>query len=131
MAVVEEHPQIKNMQTFAHKSQMAPLIADHTSRWPRAYAPPSPRNIFPKGKFNIIKPITAATTKTKKIEIWVLYLVVLIGILFAIGFGVLVRQEIVGDTKLGKIDISLISRPAVVSSGVMRSPSCTLALVGL
>ena len=48
----------------------------------------------------------------RKVEIWVLYLVVLIGILFAIGFGVLVRQEIVGDTKLGKIDISLISRPA-------------------
>ena len=41
----------------------------------------------------------------RKVEIWVLYLVVLIGILFAIGFGVLVRQEIVGDTKLGKIEL--------------------------
>ena len=48
----------------------------------------------------------------KKIEIWILYLVVLLSILFAIGFGVLVRQEIVGDTKLGRFDISGISRPA-------------------
>ena len=48
----------------------------------------------------------------KKIEIWILYLVVLLSILFAIGFGVLVRQEIVGDTKLGRVDISGISRPA-------------------
>ena len=59
-------------------------------------------------------------------KIWVLYLVVLIGILFAIGFGVLVRQEIVGDTKLGKIDISLISRPAAYIAGL---PEQTLKLI--
>ena len=62
----------------------------------------------------------------RKVEIWVLYLVVLIGILFAIGFGVLVRQEIVGDTKLGKIDISLISRPAAYIAGL---PEQTLKLI--
>ena len=37
----------------------------------------------------------------KKVEIWVLYLVILLSILFAIGFGVLVRQELVGSTKVG------------------------------
>ena len=62
----------------------------------------------------------------RKVEIWVLYLVVLIGILFAIGFGVLVRQEIVGDTKLGKIDISLLSRPAAYIAGL---PEQTLKLI--
>ena len=39
----------------------------------------------------------------KKIEIWILYLVVLCLILFAIFFGVLVRQELVGTVKMGKI----------------------------
>ena len=37
----------------------------------------------------------------KKIEIWVLYLTILLSILFAIGFGVLVRQELVGSFKAG------------------------------
>jgi hypothetical protein len=48
----------------------------------------------------------------KKIEIWILYLTILLGILFAIGFGVLVRQEIEGITKRGGIDISFLSKPA-------------------
>ena len=39
----------------------------------------------------------------KKIEIWVLYLTILCLILFAIFFGVLVRQELVGTVKMGKI----------------------------
>ena len=39
----------------------------------------------------------------KKIEIWILYLFIVISILFAVGFGVLVRQELVGTTKLGWI----------------------------
>ena len=39
----------------------------------------------------------------KKIEIWVLYLVILFSILFAVGFGVLVRQELVGSIKVGWI----------------------------
>ena len=39
----------------------------------------------------------------KKIEIWVLYLVILFSILLAVGFGVLVRQELVGSIKAGWI----------------------------
>jgi len=48
----------------------------------------------------------------KKIEIWILYLTILISILLALGFGVLVRQEIEGVTKKGNIDISFLSKPA-------------------
>ena len=54
----------------------------------------------------------------KKIEIWILYVVILLSILFSFGFGVLVRQEIVGDTKLGKIDISFLSKPAAYLAGL-------------
>ena len=39
----------------------------------------------------------------KKIEIWVLYLVILFSIIFAVGFGTLVRQELVGSIKAGWI----------------------------
>ena len=39
----------------------------------------------------------------KKIEMWILYLAILCSILFAIFFGVLVRQELVGTVKLGHI----------------------------
>ena len=39
----------------------------------------------------------------KKIEIWVLYLTILLSVLFAIGFGLLVRQELVGGVKVGWI----------------------------
>ena len=39
----------------------------------------------------------------KKIEIWILYLVMLLGIPLTIGFGVLVRQELAGSTKLGRV----------------------------
>ncbi|MDC1331195.1 arylsulfotransferase family protein [Gammaproteobacteria bacterium] len=37
----------------------------------------------------------------KKIEIWILYLTILLSILFAVGFGILVRQELVGSIKAG------------------------------
>lgn len=37
----------------------------------------------------------------KKIEIWVLYLVLLLALVFSIFFGALVRQELVGETKFG------------------------------
>ena len=37
----------------------------------------------------------------KKIEIWIVYLLILVSILFAVGFGVLVRQELVGEFKVG------------------------------
>ena len=39
----------------------------------------------------------------KKVEVWILYLTILIGILFSIFFGVLVRQELVGEVKLGPV----------------------------
>tara|TARA_B100001989_G_C24541871_1_gene468109 strand:+ start:926 stop:2302 length:1377 start_codon:yes stop_codon:yes gene_type:complete len=39
----------------------------------------------------------------KKIEIWILYLVCLLGIPITIGFGSVVRYEILGGTKLGKV----------------------------
>ena len=44
------------------------MIADQTSKWPNAYAPPSPKNIFPIGKFNTINPRTTDINKTRKIE---------------------------------------------------------------
>ena len=36
----------------------------------------------------------------RKIEIWILYLTLLFSVLFAVGFGVLVRQELVGNSKV-------------------------------
>ena len=39
----------------------------------------------------------------KKVEIWILYLIVLMSIVFAVGFGTLVRQELVGSVKAGWI----------------------------
>ena len=44
----------------------------------------------------------------KKIEIWLLYLIVFLGFLFAIGFGSLVRQELVGSIKLGWVSKSAL-----------------------
>ena len=54
----------------------------------------------------------------KKIEIWILYFAILFGVLITIGFGVLVRQEMSGDTKLGKFDISFLSKPAAYLAGL-------------
>jgi len=48
----------------------------------------------------------------KKIELWVLLIVIFAGIIFAFSFGVLVRQEIEGITKAGNIDISYLTKPA-------------------
>ena len=51
----------------------------------------------------------------KKIEIWILYLVIFLGFVFAVGFGVLVRQELVSDNKLGwisKFALNLAEIPA-------------------
>ena len=39
----------------------------------------------------------------KKIEIWILYLVLFLFLPFGIIFGVLVRQELVGKVKLGRL----------------------------
>jgi hypothetical protein len=44
----------------------------------------------------------------KKVEIWVLYLSILLGLIFAICFGVLVRQELVGNTKMGSFSKSAL-----------------------
>ena len=48
----------------------------------------------------------------KKIEIWILYLVLLLGIPITIVFGVLVRQETEGTTKQGNVNISFLTKPA-------------------
>jgi hypothetical protein len=53
----------------------------------------------------------------KKIEIWILYLVILFSILFAVGFGALVRQELVGTIKAGwisKTALTLAEFPATI-----------------
>ena len=54
-----------------------------------------------------------------KIEIWILYLTILFSILFAIGFGVLVRQELVGSIKAGwisKTALTLAEIPVNIKS---------------
>ena len=45
----------------------------------------------------------------KKIEIWILYLTILFGVLFAIGFGFLVRQELVGSFKAGWVSATALN----------------------
>ena len=60
----------------------------------------------------------------KKIEIWVLYLTILFSILFAIGFGVLVRQELVGSIKVGwisKTALTLAEIPVNIKT-ILRGP---------
>ncbi|MDA8815592.1 arylsulfotransferase family protein [Gammaproteobacteria bacterium] len=55
----------------------------------------------------------------KKIEIWILYLTILFSILFAVGFGVLVRQELVGSIKAGwvsKTALTLAEIPVNIKS---------------
>ena len=37
----------------------------------------------------------------KKIEVWILYLTIIIGIIVVLGFGILVRQELEGSSKFG------------------------------
>lgn len=57
----------------------------------------------------------------KKIEAWVLYLTIIFSIIFAYGYGVLVKQETSGTTKFGNIDISFISKPAANFAGLPES----------
>jgi hypothetical protein len=55
----------------------------------------------------------------KKIEIWILYLTILLSILSAVGFGVLVRQELVGSIKAGwvsKTALEIAEIPANIKS---------------
>ena len=49
----------------------------------------------------------------KKIEIWILYLVILFSILFAVGFGTLVRHEMLGGRGLESIGLRWISKTAL------------------
>ena len=58
----------------------------------------------------------------KKIEIWILYLVVFLGIPLSIGFGVLVRQELEGETKFGKVSktaLFLAEMPVTIKKFVL------------
>ena len=56
----------------------------------------------------------------KKIEIWILYLTILLSILFAIGFGTLVRQELVGSIKAGWISETALTL-AEIPMNIKRS----------
>ena len=39
----------------------------------------------------------------KKVELWIVLIIIIFSIIFAVGFGTLVRQELVGSIKLGKL----------------------------
>ena len=57
----------------------------------------------------------------KKVDIWILFLVILLSILLTFGFGVLVRQELVGSTKAGgvsKAALSIANIPANLKSAL-------------
>jgi len=71
----------------------------------------------------------------KKIEIWVLYLTILLGILFAIGFGALVRHEIYGGKGLKSINLGWISKSALFlaeipmnAKTILKGPSSVFLL---
>ena len=49
----------------------------------------------------------------KKIELWLLLIVIILFIVFSYTFGVLVRQGIEGRTELGKFSITKITKPLV------------------
>ncbi|MDA9112727.1 arylsulfotransferase family protein [Gammaproteobacteria bacterium] len=71
----------------------------------------------------------------KKIEIWILYLVILLSFLFIIGFGILVRQELVGSIKAGwisKTALSITEIPAKIKSSLngLKEPDRFLQLDG-
>ena len=66
----------------------------------------------------------------KKIEIWILYLTIIISIIFAVGFGVLVRQELVGNIKVGwvsKAALTLAEIPANLNK-ILKGLSTDLSL---
>ena len=43
----------------------------------------------------------------RKVEIWVFYLFALLNVLISVAFGTLVRQEIIGERKLGVVSKQL------------------------
>ena len=66
----------------------------------------------------------------KKIEAWILYLTILLSILFAVGFGTLVRQELVGSIKAGwvsKTALTLAEIPVNLKT-IMAGPSVDLVV---
>ena len=66
----------------------------------------------------------------KKIEIWILYLTIIISIIFAVGFGVLVRQELVGNIKAGwlsKTALTFAEIPANLNK-ILKGLSIDLSL---
>ena len=66
----------------------------------------------------------------KKIEIWILYLTILLSILFAVGFGFLVRQELVGSLKAGwvsKTALTLAEIPVNLNK-ILEGPVLDLTL---
>ena len=71
----------------------------------------------------------------KKIEIWILYLVVFLGIPITAVFGVLVRQELTGSVKLGRISkaaLFLSELPKNIKGGLANLIIVkTLTTVGL
>ena len=65
----------------------------------------------------------------KKIEIWILYLTILLSVLFAIGFGVLVRQELVGSFKAGwvsKTALTLAEIPVNIKKIILKVSDLTV-----
>ena len=69
----------------------------------------------------------------KKIEIWILYLVIFLFIPITIGYGVLVRQELVSTRKLGRISktaLFLAELPSniknIIISGAQGDPDLTV-----
>jgi hypothetical protein len=67
----------------------------------------------------------------KKIEIWILYLTIIISIIFAVGFGVLVRQELVGNIKVGwvsKTALTLAEIPTNLKQILIKGPSADLSV---
>ena len=66
----------------------------------------------------------------KKIEIWILYLTILFSIIFAVGFGALVRQELVGSVKAGwvsKTALNLAEIPVNLRK-IMAGPTVDLVV---
>ena len=58
----------------------------------------------------------------KKIEIWVLYLTILLNMVFAVVFGILVRQELVGTVKAGwvsKTALNLAEIPMILKGAYL------------
>jgi len=67
----------------------------------------------------------------KKIEIWILYLTILLSILFAIGFGTLVRHEMLGGKGLKSIGLGWVSKTALFFAEIpSNAKKITLNLKG-